>query len=103
MSIRVTWHAAGIAPYTGSPVTESHPQERTTKMMTLVLDVADMGVCTHVAAEPCGVCGERFPTYMMRIQLARKVSPFGVRRVAVFLCDDCEEEALSRPGLAEAA
>lgn len=72
-------------------------------MMTLVLDVADLGVCTQVAVEPCAVCGERFPTYMMRIRLARKVTQAGVRRVAVFLCDDCEEEALSKPGFAEAA
>ncbi len=72
-------------------------------MMTLVLDVADLGACTQVAAEPCGVCGERFPTYMMRIRLARKVTPTGVRRVAVYLCDDCEDEALSRFELAEAA
>jgi len=72
-------------------------------MMNLVLDVADMGICTQVAVEPCGVCGERFPTYMMRIRMTRKLTPVGVRRLAVYLCNDCEDEALSRPGLAEAA
>ena len=71
--------------------------------MTLVLDVADTGMCTHVAAEPCEVCGERFPTYMMRLRLTRKLTPAGVRRIAVYLCDDCKDAALSRPGFAEAA
>jgi hypothetical protein len=72
-------------------------------MMNLVLDVADMGICTQVAAEPCDVCGERFPTYMMRIRLARKLTPAGIRRIAVYVCNDCDDEALSHPTLAEAA
>jgi hypothetical protein len=72
-------------------------------MTTLVLDVADMGACAQVAAQPCAVCGDGFPTYMLRIRLVRKVTPFGVRRVAVFLCDDCEEDTLARIELAAAA
>lgn len=71
--------------------------------MTLVLDVAEMGICTQVAVEPCWVCGEGFPTYMMRIRMTRKLTSAGVRPVAVYLCNDCEDEALSSATLAEAA